>query len=471
MPVAKYCLSPQSGSMTPLQQRLTRPGPKRILSLDGGGVRGILTLGFLERMEMILREQHDNPDLLLCDYFDLIGGTSTGSIIATGLALGMPVSELTDYYMTLGDKIFGKKKNLLRYLTKGEKYDIKPLNKSLKDVLGDVKLGDQDKVKTGLCIVTKRADTFSTWPFHNHPEGKYYDLNKDIPLWKVVRASAAAPTYFLPLILDIGNKEKGSFIDGGISMANNPSLTLLLLATLKGYPFHWQMGTDQLKMVSVGTGSLSRKYSYSDFKHLNLMDWASMLPDHFMTDANYYNQVIMQILSDSPTATEIDSEIGDLKLDSLNGKHALSYLRYDVLYDRSYLAEMGLDFSEKEVKNLSSMDNYRNISTLYDIGRLAAERHMKTEHFPDRFSLNHPSGQPVKRFTQNKGWNLDFEMVKKKPLAVEAVQINEPFEVETIEGVMKGKPGDYLMKGVRGELYVCDRSIYDETYEGYDTGD
>ncbi|MBY5958415.1 patatin-like phospholipase family protein [Membranicola marinus] len=457
--------------MTPLQQRLTRPGPKRILSLDGGGVRGILTLGFLERMEMILREQHDNPDLLLCDYFDLIGGTSTGSIIATGLALGMPVSELTDYYMTLGDKIFGKKKNLLRYLTKGEKYDIKPLNKSLKDVLGDVKLGDQDKVKTGLCIVTKRADTFSTWPFHNHPEGKYYDLNKDIPLWKVVRASAAAPTYFLPLILDIGNKEKGSFIDGGISMANNPSLTLLLLATLKGYPFHWQMGTDQLKMVSVGTGSLSRKYSYSDFKHLNLMDWASMLPDHFMTDANYYNQVIMQILSDSPTATEIDSEIGDLKLDSLNGKHALSYLRYDVLYDRSYLAEMGLDFSEKEVKNLSSMDNYRNISTLYDIGRLAAERHMKTEHFPDRFSLNHPSGQPVKRFTQNKGWNLDFEMVKKKPLAVEAVQINEPFEVETIEGVMKGKPGDYLMKGVRGELYVCDRSIYDETYEGYDTGD
>ena len=455
--------------MTILQQRLARPGSKRILALDGGGVRGILTLGFLERMEAILREQHDNQDLLLCDYFDLIGGTSTGSIIASGLALGMSVAEITEYYMTLGDKIFGQRKNILRYLSKGEKYDIKPLNKSLKAVFGDVKLGDQEKIKTGLCVVTKRADTFSTWPFHNHPQGKYYDLNKGIPLWKIVRASAAAPTYFLPLILDIGNNENGSFIDGGISMANNPSLTLLLVATLKGYPFHWSMGTDQLKMVSVGTGSLSRKYSYSDFKHLNLMNWASMLPDHFMTDANYYNQIIMQILSDSPTATEIDSEIGDLKFDSLNGKHALSYLRYDVHYDRDFLAELGFDFSEKEVNNLSSMDNYRNIPTLYNIGRLAAEKQMKPEHFPERFSLHHSNDQPIRRFTQNKEWNLDFETVKKKAIPVEAVQIDEPFEVETIEGVMRGKPGDYLMKGVRGELYVCDRSIYNETYERYDS--
>jgi hypothetical protein len=193
-----------------------------------------------------------------------------------------------------------------------------------------------------------------------------------------------------------------------------------------------------------------------------------MLPDHFMTDANYYNQIIMQILSDSPTATQIDSEIGDLKFDSLNGKHALSYLRYDVSYERKYLAELGFDYSDKEVKDLSSMDNYRNIPTLYNIGRLAAERQMKSEHFPEQFSLQHSTGQQIKRFTQNKDWNLDFEKVKKKSLPVEAVQIDEPFEVETIEGIMRGKPGDFLMRGVRGELYVCDRSIYNETYEKYD---
>src|SRR5690606_27255800 len=219
-----------------------------------------LTLGFLEHMESMLQEKNNDSSLRLCDYFDLIGGTSTGSIIATGLALGMSVKELSDYYLALGNQIFGKKTNLYRYLTKGEKYDIAPLNRSLRSVFGKITLGDQERIKTGLCIVTKRADTFSTWPFHNHPDGKFYEHNKDLPLWKLVRASAAAPTYFLPLILDIGNGEKGSFIDGGISMANNPSLTLLLLATLKGYPFHWPLGREQLKMISVGTGTLKRKY-------------------------------------------------------------------------------------------------------------------------------------------------------------------------------------------------------------------
>lgn len=66
---------------SPLLEKLHRPGPKRILALDGGGIRGVLTLGFLEKMEEILRKQHNNPDLLLCDYFDLIGGTSTGPLL------------------------------------------------------------------------------------------------------------------------------------------------------------------------------------------------------------------------------------------------------------------------------------------------------------------------------------------------------------------------------------------------------
>ena len=71
-------------------------------------------------------------------------------------------------------------------------------------------------VKTGLCIVAKRADTFSTYPYMNHPEGKFYPDNADIPLWKLIRASSAAPTYFRPIELDIGEPGKpdiGVFID------------------------------------------------------------------------------------------------------------------------------------------------------------------------------------------------------------------------------------------------------------------
>ena len=433
--------------------------------MDGGGVRGILALGFLERIERLLREQHNNPELVLSDYFDLIGGTSTGSIIASGLALGMSVSEIAEYYKSLGKSIFGKKKNLVAYLSRAEKYDIKPLNSALKKVFKNVVLGDQKKLKTGLCIVTKRADTFSTWPFHNHPQGKFYEYNKALPLWKIVRASAAAPTYFLPIVLDIGNGEKGSFIDGGISMANNPSLTLFLVATLRGFPFHWPIGREKLCIVSVGTGSLHRKYTYKDFQKMNLMQWAGMLPDHFMSDANYYNQIIMQILSDSQTASEIDSEMGDLKYDNLNGSHALTYLRYDVPYDSEYLSRLGFNFSEKEVKELSSMDNYRNIPTLHEIGKAAGNQQVQKDHFQKTFSLDRPLNQDVLRFTPNKDWGLPFEKVRKKPIPVEAVQIDEAFEVETLEGIMKGKAGDYLMKGVQGELYVCDKEIFDQTYE------
>jgi hypothetical protein len=78
-------------------EHLFLPGPKRILALDGGGVRGILTLGFLKEIERILAERHGNdPHFRLCDYFDLIAGTSTGSIIAASLAQGKTVAEVIE---------------------------------------------------------------------------------------------------------------------------------------------------------------------------------------------------------------------------------------------------------------------------------------------------------------------------------------------------------------------------------------
>jgi uncharacterized protein len=80
-------------------ERLTTPGPKRLLALDGGGIRGAITLGFLEQMERLLRARHKREDLKLCDYFNLIGGTSTGAIIASGLAIGMTASEIKRMYL------------------------------------------------------------------------------------------------------------------------------------------------------------------------------------------------------------------------------------------------------------------------------------------------------------------------------------------------------------------------------------
>jgi patatin-like phospholipase/acyl hydrolase len=199
--------------MTKADHLSNKTSPKRILALDGGGIRGALTLGYLQRIEDILRKQHgDNKNFRLSDYFDLIGGTSTGSIIASCLAIGMSVKEIKDMYMDLGDKIFGKKYKWWKIFEIDDlikaSYKSKPLEDELQKVFGTDTTLASDKILTGLCIVAKRADTNSVWPLLNHPDGKYYNsvdgMNKDILLWKAVRASAAAPTYFLPQIIDVG---------------------------------------------------------------------------------------------------------------------------------------------------------------------------------------------------------------------------------------------------------------------------
>src|SRR5271170_4659677 len=121
------------------QQHLDRTrSPKRILSLDGGGIRGILTLGYLGAIEDLLRGRTGNPNLLLCDYFDLIGGTSTGSIIAAGLACGMKVDDLKRVYLQLGANVF-KGGFLDKVMLKGlwtPKFPAEPLREELDKQLG-----------------------------------------------------------------------------------------------------------------------------------------------------------------------------------------------------------------------------------------------------------------------------------------------------------------------------------------------
>ena len=77
---------------------LDKNTPKRILALDGGGIRGILTLGYLKHIQTLLRKRHVNEKLVLSDYYDLIGGTSTGAIIATCLVLGYDVDRIIELY-------------------------------------------------------------------------------------------------------------------------------------------------------------------------------------------------------------------------------------------------------------------------------------------------------------------------------------------------------------------------------------
>src|SRR6516165_1010947 len=190
-------------------EHFQRPGPKRILALDGGGLRGILTLGLLQTIEKILQERHGEPKFRLCHYFDLIAGTSTGAIIAAALALGMRVDEVIGHYQMLGRQVFSR--GWFRSGVVRARYDENTLNRHLKRIFDkDRTLGDES-LQTGILIVTKRLDIGSPWPSGNNPRGRYFKAkptdtwisNADYPLWKVVRASTAAPYYFDPESISI----------------------------------------------------------------------------------------------------------------------------------------------------------------------------------------------------------------------------------------------------------------------------
>lgn len=363
-------------------------GPKNILSLDGGGIRGALTLGYLKKIETILQEKY-GKDYLLCDHFDLIGGTSTGSIIAAGLAKGLTVDNLVDLYMDLGGKIFGKKRSFWNPLETWKflkaEYDYTVLEKCLKDAFGLITLGS-DEIKTGLCIVAKRADTNSVWPLINHPQGKFYDTemgkNKNIPLWEAVRASSAAPTYFAPQMIDVGDGQRAAFVDGGVSMANNPALTLLMVATLKGFPFGWEMGEDKLTLVSLGTGYSIFKKQTGEIEEAWMKTWAQSVPDMLMQDASWQNQIMLQWLSNSPTAHTIDMEIGSLQDDYIGGKPLIKYLRYNFPMTENDLNGLGQgkSYTKKDVENLIEMSNSDNRQELYQIG-VAASKTILNSHF------------------------------------------------------------------------------------------
>jgi patatin-like phospholipase/acyl hydrolase len=366
-------------------------GPKRILSLDGGGIRGALTLGYLKKIETILRTKENNQELLLCDYFDLIGGTSTGSIIAAALAIGKSVDEIATLYMKLGGEIFGEKKKWYNPLQTWQylkaKYDYQALEDNLKAIFGTQTM-ESEQIKTGLCIVAKRADTNSTWPLINHPKGKFFDTqlgkNKNIPLWQAVRASSAAPTYFVPQMIDVGDGQKAAFVDGGVSMANNPALTLLMVATLKGFPFRWQMNTENLTLVSVGTGYSVFKKQTGQITNAWIKTWAESVPDMLMQDASWQNQIILQWLSDSPTAHYIDMEIEYMKDDFIGSQPHLKYLRYNFPVTENDLNGLHIpdkNFTEKDVESLIEMSNAGNREILYEIGKIAGEREVMDEHF------------------------------------------------------------------------------------------
>ena len=367
-------------------------GPKRILSLDGGGIRGILTLEYLDVIEATLRQRVGDPALLLCDYFDLIGGTSTGSIIAAGLACGMSVAQLKTLYRDLGNQIF-KSNWWDRIKMPGilaPKFPAEPVHAALAAQLGaDTTLGS-DRVRTGLMVMTKRLDTGSPWPLHNHPNARYAAQDGALRLTDVVRASTAAPTYFEPEKIAISSRDgtvtQAAFVDGGVSPFNDPALQLLMLAALQGHGFRWQTGVDRILLISIGTGTYKETSSTVEILRKSAAEQGIKALQSLMDDCGRVNQGMLQWLTKCLTPWTIDRAVGDMQADSAAGPNLATYSRFNILLEPKWLKEqLGLDVDSEHLQAVAAMDDPSNMDQLADLGKRGAAKQITPATLPQSF--------------------------------------------------------------------------------------
>ena len=386
-------------SATPtLQHRLAKAGPRKLLALDGGGIRGVITLEILAEIERQLQKQLDrDDDFVLADYFDYIAGTSTGAIIGTCLALGMRVADVAQFYKDSGPAMFDKVGLIKRF--KQGKFSDKKLAAQLQDVIGK-KTGDPmatfgtEHLRTLLMLVLRNATTDSPWPVSNNPAAKYNapnrpDDNLKIPLWQLIRGSTAAPTYFPPELVKMGEHEF-IFVDGGVTMYNNPAFQLFLMATVEAYNLGWPAGEKELLLVSIGTGTDPKANANLAPGEMNLIYNASSIPSALMFAASNEQDFLCRVFGKCLVGDPLDREVHDM-IDPRNPDKGLpgcsgpcekmfTYMRYNAELSPVGLKRLGVGHLNPE--HVQQMDSVDHIAEMEEVGRAVAKK-VNAAHFAD----------------------------------------------------------------------------------------
>lgn len=309
-----------------------------------------MTVEILAKLEGDLRAKLAKPDLVLADWFDFVCGTSTGAIIAASISAGMSMEQIRAFYVDSGEQMFDKAFVLkrLRYSYNDEPLAAKlraELNRALgyPDGAPPATLGDAG-LRTLLMMVLRNHSTDSPWPIWNHPEAKYNqrdrkDCNLNLPLWQLVRASTAAPTFFPPEVVTFApgtpSEYQFVFVDGGVTTYNNPAFLAFQMATAAPYRLNWPTGTDKLLIVSVGTGCAANARLNLQADDLWLGDHVKNVPRALMNAACAGWDMACRMLGDCRFGAPLDREIGDMVLapgtTPLNwtGAKQFTYVRYD----------------------------------------------------------------------------------------------------------------------------------------------
>jgi patatin-like phospholipase/acyl hydrolase len=292
----------------------------KVLSIDGGGIRGVIPA-------VLLRYIEEKTGKRVAELFDLIVGTSTGGILAAGLTVPKgggtakySAKKMLELYTDRGHKIFVR--SFWRGVTSlggaiEEQYDHKPLEKILKQYLGDATLTDclVPVVITSYDIERREPYFFKTSRARQKKDRNHY-------LRDVARATSAAPTYFEPEVVKslAGNPTRRVLIDGGV-FANNPSMCGYVEA------FSLRAKHDEILIVSLGTGIATRKIPYKDAKGWGALGWVrpiiSVMMDGEADAADYHLRQLLpdETKEDAQRYFRFDTKL-DLALDDMDAASA-----------------------------------------------------------------------------------------------------------------------------------------------------
>jgi len=277
----------------------------RILSIDGGGIRGILPGVIMARLEQKLQEKANDNDLRLADKFDFVAGTSTGGILGltylfpdkSGAKSKFTAQDAVNLYLDRGDEIFditfGQKLKSLKGVI-DEKYSADEIEEALMDNFGDTKLSALLKP----CLITA-YDIRNRNAFFFRQHKANTDIN-NFKVRDVARATSAAPTYFEVARIknDLGNPYP--LVDGGL-FANNPTLCAyseVRTMNIQGIEFP---SAKNMFIVSLGTGSIKKSYAYRAAKDWGQLEWIKPVIDIMMSGnsetVHYHLRQIFDTLS------------------------------------------------------------------------------------------------------------------------------------------------------------------------------
>jgi patatin-like phospholipase/acyl hydrolase len=252
--------------------------PFKVLSVDGGGMRGLIPALVLASIE----ERTGRP---ISDIFDLLAGTSTGAIIVLGLTkpstdgkVEKSARDVVTLYETKGATIFPR--SLLQALhvgaIRGAKYDAKGLDATLARYFGDTRLKDALKP-----VVVPSYDIEKQVPIFFKSKRAKDNPDYDFPMREVARATAAAPTYFPPQKIQTADPlQYNALLDGGV-IAGNPAMCAYAEALKMD-----NIADNGVLMLSLGTGVLRHSLKYDDACDWGQLEWAQPIIDIALNGSN-----------------------------------------------------------------------------------------------------------------------------------------------------------------------------------------